>query len=164
MENASKALLMAAAVLVGVMMLSLGAYLFSIFGGFGSEISNRLEQKQIDEFNSQFYKYENSEEVRIHDIISVANLARQYNLDNDFTNTSNYYIKVNISSKHGVGTEGQDLEAISLESTKTALIDRYSLKTDPTTGAKSPQYFKCISVTTNEVSKIVNSITFELKP
>ncbi|MGN1326813.1 MAG: hypothetical protein ACI4VQ_01845 [Clostridia bacterium] len=164
MENASKALLMAAAVLVGVMLLSLGVYLFSIFGNFGSQISGRIEQKQIDEFNSQFYKYQGSETIRIHDIISVANLARQYNLDNDFTNASDYYIKVNISSAHGVSTDGKDLEAISLESKKTALIDKYSLKTDPTTGDMSPQYFKCTSVTINEVSKVVNSITFELIP
>lgn len=160
MENASKALLMAAAVLVGVMILSLGVYLFSIFGNFGGQISDRLEQKQIDEFNSQFYKYENSQEVRIHDIISVANLARQYNIDNDFLDTSVYYIKVNID---GIGTEGKNLESISKESKKTSLIDKYSLKLD-NTGAMKPQYFKCTSVKINDISKIVNSITFEIIP
>lgn len=160
MENASKALLMAAAVLVGVMILSLGVYLFSIFGNFGGQISDRLEQKQIDEFNSQFYKYENSQEVRIHDIISVSNLARQYNIDNDFLDTSVYYIKVNID---GIGTEGKNLESISKENKKTSLIDKYSLKLD-NTGAMKPQYFKCTSVKINDISKIVNSITFEIIP
>ena len=160
MENASKALLMAATVLVGVMILSLGVYLFSIFGNFGGQISDRIEQKQIDEFNSQFYKYENSEEVRIHDIISIANLARQYNIDNDLLNTSVYYIKVNID---GIGTEGKNLESISTESERTSLIDKYSLKLE-NTGTMKPQFFKCTSVTINEVSKIVNSITFELIP
>ena len=160
MENASKALLMAATVLVGVMILSLGVYLFSIFGNFGGQISDRIEQKQIDEFNSQFYKYENSEEVRIHDIISIANLASQYNIDNDLLNTSVYYIKVNID---GIGTEGKNLESISTESERTSLIDKYSLKLE-NTGTMEPQFFKCTSVTINEVSKIVNSITFELIP
>lgn len=160
MENASKALLMAAAVLVGVMMLSIGVYLFSIFGNYGSQIAGRIKQQQIDTYNSNFYKYEGSEKVKIHDIISVANLARQYNLNNEFTDTSDYYIKVNVN---GIGAEGKNLEAISVESQKTDLIDKYSLKIDDT-GAMSPQYFKCVSVTINEVSKVVNSITFEIIP
>lgn len=96
MENASKALLMAAAVLVGVMLLSLGVYLFSIFGDYGTQISNRIEQSKIDQFNSQFFKYENNKEVRIHDIISLANLAKQYNQSNGYTSDSNFYIKVTI--------------------------------------------------------------------
>ena len=158
MENASKALLMAAAVLVGVMIITLGIYLFSIFGDFGSQISDRLEQQQIDEFNSNFYKYEDSEEVKIHDIITVANLARQYNINNEFADNSVYYIKVNIE---GIGAEGKNLESISEESKKTALIDKYSLKADAT-GAMSPQYFECVSVTINEISGIVNSITFQI--
>ena len=160
MENASKALLMAASVLVGVMIITLGIYLFSIFGDFGSQISDRLEQQQIDEFNSRFYKYENSQEIRIHDIITVANLARQYNLENEFVDTSVYYIKVNIN---GISAEGKNLESISVESKKTALIDKYSLKADAT-GAMSPQYFECVSVTINEISGIVNSITFQIIP
>lgn len=154
MENASKALLMAAAVLVGVMILSLAVYLFSIFGDYGSQISGRIEQSQIDEFNSKFYKYENSEEVRIHDIISIANLAKQYNQNNNFVFDSNYYIKVNIS---GIAAEGKNLESIE-ESKKTILIDKYSLKSDN----KTPQYFKCVSVTIDQISKIVNSITFQI--
>lgn len=157
MENASKALLMAAAVLVGIMLLSLGVYLFSIFGNFGGQISNRIEQKQIDEFNSKFYKYEESQEIRIHDIISVANLARQYNLNNEFLDTDTYFIKVNIN---GIGAEGQNLESISVESKKTTLIDKYSLKSDN----KTPQYFECTEVTINQVSGVVNSITFQIIP
>lgn len=157
MENASKALLMAAAVLVGIMLLSLGVYLFSIFGNFGGQISNRIEQKQIDEFNSKFYKYEESQEIRIHDIISIANLARQYNLNNEFLDTDTYFIKVNIN---GIGAEGQNLQSISIENKKTALIDKYSLKSDN----KTPQYFECIGVTINQASGVVNSITFQIIP
>ena len=37
MENASKALLMAASVLVGVMILSLGVYLFSTYAEYSSD-------------------------------------------------------------------------------------------------------------------------------
>lgn len=155
MENASKALLMAASILVGVMLLTLGVYLFSIFGDYGTQISKRIEQQQIDEFNSQFYKFENSQEVRIHDIISITNLAMQYNQENDFESTSKYHIKVTIN---GIGVEGKDLETITEESKKTALINKYALKSDN----KTIQYFRCVNVTVEPISKIVNSITFEI--
>ena len=42
MENASKALLMAASVLVGILILSLIAYLYTIFGDYGSLIQAAL--------------------------------------------------------------------------------------------------------------------------
>ena len=47
MENASKALLMAASVLVGILILSLIAYLYTIFGDYGSLIQARLESKKL---------------------------------------------------------------------------------------------------------------------
>ena len=47
MENASKALIMAASVLLGIMLLSIAVYLFSIFGGFSSEIANKLSEKEV---------------------------------------------------------------------------------------------------------------------
>ena len=43
-ENASRALLIAAGVLVGVLLLSLAVYLFTIFGNFGSEMSIKMNQ------------------------------------------------------------------------------------------------------------------------
>ena len=79
MENASKALLMVAAVLIGVMILSLGVYLFTVFGDTSSTIEKRLEQAQIDEFNSQFTKFEGLEKCTIHDIASIINLAKDNN-------------------------------------------------------------------------------------
>lgn len=85
MENASKALLMVAGVLVGVMILSLGVYLFSVFGDSSTEINRRLEQAQIDEFNSQFTKYANKSDLTIHDIVTVANLAKSNNANYEYT-------------------------------------------------------------------------------
>jgi len=57
-ENASRALLMAAGVLVGVLLLSLAVYLFTIFGNFGSEMTTQMNEKNLSEFNAQFTKYE----------------------------------------------------------------------------------------------------------
>ena len=57
MENASKALLMAASVLVGILILSLIAYLYTVFGDYSSLIQARLEEKNITEFNTKFTQY-----------------------------------------------------------------------------------------------------------
>lgn len=49
MENASKALIMAASVLIAIMVLSLGVYLFSIFGGTSQEITNVTQKVKFME-------------------------------------------------------------------------------------------------------------------
>ena len=54
MENASKALIMAGGVLIGVLILSLAAYLFVDLGSTSAEITAQNAEKQITEFNSKF--------------------------------------------------------------------------------------------------------------
>ena len=65
MENASKALLMAAGVLIGVLIISLAVYLMSYFGGVSADIHKRQKANQINQFNSQFTAYEGK---RLHSI------------------------------------------------------------------------------------------------
>ena len=79
MENASKALLMAAGVLLGIMIISLAVYLFSNFAGTSSQIHANIEENQIAQFNSQFTTYEGKDNVTIHDVVSMASLATQNN-------------------------------------------------------------------------------------
>lgn len=64
MENASRALIMAAGVLVGVLLLSLAVYLFTIFGNFGSEMTTQMNEKNLSEFNAQFTKYESYQDEK----------------------------------------------------------------------------------------------------
>lgn len=59
MENASKALIMAGAVLIGIMILGSAIYLFNSFSDTTSNVVSVFEQKRISEFNAQFMKYEN---------------------------------------------------------------------------------------------------------
>ena len=51
MENASKALLMAAGVLIGVLILSLAVYLFANFGTASAEIHKQKDMNEINKFN-----------------------------------------------------------------------------------------------------------------
>lgn len=94
MDNASKALIMAASVLLGVMLISIGVYLFSIYGDYTSSMYARIESAQINQFNAQFLKYSGHRQAAngvdeenalctIHDIASLANLARKNNIETE---------------------------------------------------------------------------------
>lgn len=96
MENASKALIMAAGVLIGLLILSLAVYLIVSFGTTSRTLHKQNEEQQIAQFNSQFTAYEGKEGITIHDIVSIANLATETNKHYEFakrTSTSNPQMK-----------------------------------------------------------------------
>ena len=71
MENASKALLMAAGVLIGVLILSLAIYLFVSFGQTSAEINEKNRKQQIVQFNSQYTVYLGRDDITIYDIRTI---------------------------------------------------------------------------------------------
>lgn len=80
MENASKALLMAGGVLIGVLVISLAVYLFADFGATSARINAQNTQKQITAFNSKFTVYQGYEDdITIYDIISLATFVNENN-------------------------------------------------------------------------------------
>lgn len=105
MENASKALLMAAGVLIGLLILSLAVYLFATFGASSAEIHKQNEVNQLNQFNTQFTSYEGKEDITIYDIITVANLANDNNYNYELNETyrenkNSYYISVKIKNSY----------------------------------------------------------------
>lgn len=84
MENASKALLMAGALLISIMVISIAVYLYINFAGTGRQIYRNIESNQISQFNSQFTSYEGRTDVTIHDVIDMASLASQNNISYEF--------------------------------------------------------------------------------
>ena len=89
MENASRALIMAAGVLIGILILSLAVYLFVSFGSASAEMHKRNAEQQIEQFNSQFTIYEGKDDVTIYDVITVANLATENNIYYEFLKRTN---------------------------------------------------------------------------
>lgn len=113
MENASKALLIGASVLISLMVISLIVYLYTSFGGTSAQIAQTIDENQIAQFNSQFTTYIGKTNVTIYDIVSMANLATQNNKNYGFekqqTSTGNdNYISVELQGKgaieYGVNT------------------------------------------------------------
>lgn len=131
MENASKALIMAAGVLLGVMLISFAVYLFSVFGDYSGEVQSQMEVRRVEAFNTQFTKYYGSEQrenpydsnseksydgpilCTAQDVVTIANLAKDsntsygvYDDDPDYTsdNLNDMYITVNLLNLGNKGT------------------------------------------------------------
>lgn len=83
MENAPKALIMAATMIIAVMMFAVLVHVFR--AGASLDATYDLEQAKdsLSLYNSKFEVY-NTDGVPINDIITVANLAYNINYDNNF--------------------------------------------------------------------------------
>lgn len=164
MENASRALLMAATVLISVMVISLGIYLFATFGSYSKNINENLSLKQKQEFNAQFTKYEGGDPCTVYDIVTVINLAKNSNnqyeeyqdmairKDECYSN-SNTYIYIDIKDKD---TNINEL------STKQELNEFISSKNDTIPKGNQIVYknqYEC-TVTISNDTNLVKSITF----
>lgn len=130
MENASKALVMAAGVLIGVLLLSLAVYLFADFGATSARINAQNAEKQLIEFNSKFTSYEGFKDkdgnwkITIYDIISLASYAKEYNKFYEGTTESKINVSIgntNISSK----TEDEYKELINTYVDSTGIIKKF---------------------------------------
>jgi len=107
MENAVQALLIAAGVLIGVMILSLGASLYSSLSEYIEQTQQDIANKQIQQFNEQFFKYVNCDNafdnvdfvLTIQDVVTAANAAYENNEEYELTDhaENNYYVTVNLN-------------------------------------------------------------------
>ena len=158
MENASKALLMAAGVLLGIMILTLAVYLFTNFGGTSAQIGQIAEENQIAQFNSQFLTYVGNEKVTIYDVISMANLATQNNKRYKFyktdhiphTDKNDYYISVELQGKGQIeyGIETSD-------NTIKEKYDQYILEQVNSINASTALTYYKVQVEINDVTQRV---------
>lgn len=98
MENASKALIIAATVLLAVMIMTAMVYVF----GAGAEVNKKYDEKQsqaqLQLFNQQFENY-NVENNTIIDLITVANLAYSTNESNEYDRDRKIKIEIKIGTK-----------------------------------------------------------------
>ena len=96
MENASKALLMAAGVLIGILILTLMVTLFLS----AREVSSRHDQvkrtEEIEQFNVNFTKYV-GKDITMHQVITINNFAKK-------ENNKIKKVKVNINGSFNIST------------------------------------------------------------
>ena len=179
MENASKALIMAASVLLGLMIISIGVTLYSTFADFSRTTLEKVEETKLAEWNNQFLKYygtvwsydeekkkdvQSSIKVTAHDIVTLANLAKQnnenYELSKENAGDENtYYVQVFVENQN-------DKFETEEESKKNKFLQDNSLNiiiNDDGTKTVETKYYECTKVKISEVTKRVMYIEFKAK-
>lgn len=154
MENASKALLMAGGVLIGILILTLAVYLFLSFGAQSKEIHAQITANQLTQHNAKYNIYSGRNDVTIYDIVSVANQAKEnndyYQSYGEFTNA----YKVAISLR-GIGTSSTDNAQELSDAKKQELIQNYS---GVNSEGELANLFSCIDVEYHESGRVAKVI------
>lgn len=171
MENASKALIMAAEILIGVMIISIGVYLFNAMGNYSADTTAKMEETQIAQFNNQFLKFYGTSATNgskpepikctIHDIIGLANLANKTNVANGFEEVQEpsdnlYYIKIDLQ----IGTKLYEHIETYNQTKLVELVKSNDIVENSETADPETKYFKCIKATIGENTKRVNYMKF----
>lgn len=93
MENASKALLMAASVLIGVLLMTLMAYVFYFSSDYSSKIKDNIAAKDVYQTNVKFEVYNERNDLNIHDVQTIINLVEDYNKETEPSNKISLNVK-----------------------------------------------------------------------
>ena len=80
MDNASKALIMAGAILIAVAIVGIGIYIFSAANGMTDDALNQIDALTVTSINSQLQQYEGI--IRGREVKALLNTARSINKQN----------------------------------------------------------------------------------
>ena len=97
MENASKAIYMAAGLLIGVMIIGVFTYLFANGSQMGEKYALKQQEEQTRLFNSKFEQYQKKNNNFL-DMISVTNLALDNNKKNDYLSSKSVEINIDLGA------------------------------------------------------------------
>ena len=80
MENATKALLIAGGILLGILILSIGVYVVLQFSNLSESFDDKIEQDRILAFNNKFLVY--AKDITPQEMVSLINLVNEENKNN----------------------------------------------------------------------------------
>lgn len=150
MENASKALIYAGEILLGVILLTLMVFLFQAAGSFSDKVDKNIETKVINEFNAPLEKYRGKTDITVQDIVTIGNYAKQYN--EQIGEVKLKVIVYNVESKYMLAHILSDNKNQQYE-----FIQKYSNDIN----TSEIVYFECIKMNYSEETGRINII--ELK-
>lgn len=109
MENASKALIIAGAILLSILIIGIGVYIYQ--GAAGTIQKANLNSQEINQYNSEFLAYE-GENVSGTQAMALCDLVKQHNLANQTDLSKQIEI---VTTK-----DAEDKDASSFTATQTA--------------------------------------------
>jgi flagellar basal body-associated protein FliL len=83
MENASQALIIAGGILIAIIVLSVGVYLFVNYSKVSESYEKLQENKEINKFNTNFTKFKDRTDITAQEIITLKNFVTNYNKQNE---------------------------------------------------------------------------------
>ncbi len=151
MENASKALLIAGEVLIGLIVLSIFAFAFQKAYEFAETIQDRATQQKIVAFNTQYTKYATGTSRYIYSE-DVVTLIEQVINWNNTTAIDSEKIELRVEDETG--------HEIYSTYNRTEFLDEYKLRGDPSHAEEKEFRFSC-NVEVNSSSGRVDKITIQ---
>ncbi len=145
MENASKALLITAGVILGVILLSVMIYLFRQ----GARVNQTYDQKQIslqlELYNSKFEAFDRDNN-NIMDVISLCNLAFDVNNEIEFDKSTSVLVEVIIGNQKFVIPNTINKE--------TQILERNQILKGSTTSTNSMSIYNLVNSTLKDLAVI----------
>lgn len=129
MENASKALIMAAGVLIGILTISLMVYLFNRLGQSNKLIYNQIQEREVQEFNSKLLQgggedltsKNTGSYASTTELMTALAFIRDINLNQNYPSTNDEpFIQVKVTGTPSIG------ESIRFNDYKELFINRDS--------------------------------------
>ena len=162
MENASKALLIAGEVLIGIIVLSIFAYVFDRAFNFTQDYQDRTERQKIVVFNTQYTKYATatgSEATYIYteDVVTLTEKVFNWNRT---TVIDSEKIELYILDRGGGII--YSTQTVIPEFNREDFLETYKLRGDPTQALSREYKFSC-AVEINNTSGRVNRITIQIQ-
>ena len=133
MENASKALIIAGSVLIAILIISLGLFIFKSTEGTTDQTKKLGETLEVQQFNSQFLKY-CGDYVKGSQVRTLCEVIIAHN--------------ANSSTKVGINSE-ENTTATAISQYRNGISTNKSYKVDPTIDEKTG-LIKYISVSENQ--------------
>lgn len=143
MENASKALLMAGAVLIGLLVISLAVLAYNQMSHYQKSQSDVVKDQQLAEFNNQYTQYIRND-VKGIDLVSLANKVVDFNLKESGAGEIDYNQEItlkidmqnyqkkyagNLFNKTTYTIKNKNSDFFTIINTYTGLEKTYTLKT-----------------------------------
>lgn len=181
MENASKALILAGGVLIGIIILSVLVFMFRSSADFAREYGDSTENIEINRFNSKLLAYcnktrfvndkEENVYYTLHDINSLLNLAIDYNMkvrdtrveiciidkkNNEHWYTGKGNTKVNFQ-------DAEDVKDSKFNKQKALILKELNLDSDIKLKESDERLFVYQSHIYDDVTKLIKQVKFKEK-
>lgn len=131
MENASKALIIAGAILISILLITVGIMVISSTDGITDEMGSSMSEMEIQSFNSKFTGYE-ADKQKASQVKALLDKVSATNTSNEATSSSDAKF-VSISFKVGNNTPITDVDT-ARQSVKTTKTYKVKCTKDTNTG------------------------------